>query len=60
MGGDQPEGDQRGGLVVRLSFAGRPGRRMKRPDIASPRPTEIASMTIATIPKARLASQKSC
>ena len=36
-----------------------PGRRMSPPDIASPSATEMPSPSIATIPNARLANQKS-
>ena len=46
--------------MVALELGGQAGPADERPDIASPRPTEIASMMIATMPKARLASQKTC
>ncbi len=55
---DQSQCDQRGRLVAAAELRG-PGRRVRRPDMARPSPTEIPSSMIATIPNARLANQKS-
>ena len=60
VGGDQDQRGQRRRLVGLLEPGHRAGPFAERIAIARPMPTETATRTRATTPKARLAIQKMC